>query len=879
MMSVFNITKMKENFVSRLFTNARASLQQIAETIIPSKKLSNKDLNREFGTTGDEISKGYIYNDYNSDLRGSAAVDVYDEMRRSDPTVAAVLKVVKLPIQNAKPIIKPFKVMDEDVKPEDDEIAKFIEQALFEKMDKTWDQFLGEALTCLDFGYSLFEKVYYPDGKNIWIKDLAFRRQQSIENWETLDGMAGVTQNLLYSSADNPENAQVSIPAEKLLVFSYRREGNNYEGLSLLREAYMPWKYKRTFYRFDAIRHERGAGFPITWAPEGASHDDIDELKTIVKNIRQTKETGVAFPGPRSSGWELEFVDTKALANSNLQKSIEHMNREITKIILAQWIELDGGGSYALQKDQSDFTVMVINGIARTIEDIINWHLIPELVDWNFETDNYPTFKFEEITKQSVNEAVTIINEAIGSGSVTKDIEVENVVREKLDLPAVTEEDLAKEQPNDVEKEEKETIKKEIKDEIEEEPKEEDILKQMSQFVDNNLIIELQKEYNEADLAKLKKKGLCFNTYEDKGWRPLTFAERKVNLNLIKDSLAKAEQKLNDSLDETIKKQKEDILRQVKKAVENNDIKSLDNLSVKYKSEIGQALTDVKLEMFELGKKTVSNEMDVPVPATNNNIKGVMRVENNQMVNQMSGAMENSAKLTVTQLTAKTAGNITNVSVASAINAVKDSLDKVVEKNKNTLLTLSITGGINMGRGSVYALHPDKVYALQYSAILDDRTTDRCLSLDGRIVKPGSQEEQMYTPPQHHNCRSIWVELLEDEFATQIIRQRNERTGEVEDVEFNPPRPKVTGIPGSIPPVTDINNAQELKKPVLLKNSMAIKVVQDEIASRQSKIDEYKASGMYQNRIDQHEKTIKRLESAIKGKFKEMIDWTLQDKK
>lgn len=41
---------------------------------------------------------------------------------------------------------------------------------------------------------------------------------------------------------------------------------------------------------------------------------------------------------------------------------------------------------------------------------------------------------------------------------------------------------------------------------------------------------------------------------------------------------------------------------------------------------------------------------------------------------------------------------------------------------------------------------------MQFSAILDDVTTDRCLSLDGRIVAPGSAAFYDYSPPQHYNC-------------------------------------------------------------------------------------------------------------------------------
>jgi len=1097
-----NIFQRAGSYFSQL---TKSSLSQIAQTFKPSKQVTKGDLNKELGESGDDLYSGYLFNDYNPDLQGTKAVDVYEEMRRSDPMISAILKVVKLPIHNTEIQIKPYCPMDEEVSDQDAEVAQFVEKALFENIDKPFNQLLGEILTCLEFGYSVFERVYRSDGEHIWLKDLAFRRQQSIEKWQQDDGSAGITQSVKYGVLrDGNNQTTINIPADKLLIFSYRREGNNYEGMSLCRECYMPWFYKKTLYRFDAIRHERGAGFPMIWTPQGASPEDVAEAKEIAANIRQTKETGVVFTGPKADGWDLQFADTKALSNSNIQVSINHYNREIAKVILAQWIELDSGGSYALQKDQSDFTVMVINGVVKTIEDVFNWYLIPELIDLNFDVEYYPTLKFSKVTKESVSESIININQSISSGTITMDSEVEKAVRDKLELPAKIEEEIVEEpvesipedsmepteelnpedelaelesldaelanlgnsefrepvsdetkkkiseglkrywatrKKNKEEKigeksrgvsdlksqidgiksaisnmergkataeqrkqlnnqikgirdsikarkeeiqailkqdreerkaiaeadkkvmednkkvyettiknhqeeikklrkeksakiksiqkqrsqlskskkglpdEEKEAIEdkrdrlsddidnirdtaddriEDVKTKIEEAKNkyqsQKDFLKEkketinenkvekdnsfseLSQYIDNNLILELQKEYNAEDWQRLKKKGLRFNDFESKAWRPLTFAERKVNFNLIKDSQDKAIAKLDKALAEITDRQTQDILEQVKKAVKNNDVAKLKDLSVKYTAEIASLLTDIKLEMFEVGKKAVATEMDVAIPATSGMIKGVMRVENTQLATKVANDIVSTATLATTQLINKTAGNIKNVSEVEAVGLVNDSISGVLTKAKNNLITLTIGGGMNTGRASVYSLHPEKVYALQYSAIVDDRTTNTCLSLDGRIVKPGSKEEQMYSPPNHQNCRSIWVELLNEEYAPREIPIGDDKT-----TIFKPQKPKITGIPSSIPSVIDISRQQELIAPIVQKGSMAIKVIQDDIADREAKVKEYESSGLYPNRVESHKQAIKTLKQSIKGKFKDLFDKVLEN--
>lgn len=49
------------------------------------------------------------------------------------------------------------------------------------------------------------------------------------------------------------------------------------------------------------------------------------------------------------------------------------------------------------------------------------------------------------------------------------------------------------------------------------------------------------------------------------------------------------------------------------------------------------------------------------------------------------------------------------------------------------------------------------VQALEYSAILDDNTTEICTHLDGRIYAAQSDVWDIYRPPNHYNCRSLLI--------------------------------------------------------------------------------------------------------------------------
>ena len=208
-----------------------------------------------------------------------------------------------------------------------------------------------------------------------------------------------------------------------------------------------------------------------------------------------------------------------------------------------------------------------------------------------------------------------------------------------MDLPAKSDdapsrEELAEEQKKAVAKPKVE--EKPIKEKVKEEEPEDKEMREFSEItgmIDNRFIVNLQNEIRSPeDRAVLKKKGFKLNEFESEAFRPLTFAERKVNFTSIQRSLDTFEAILQAKVEEITTKQKNDLLKQVDKAVKNNDIKGIGLISVKYKGELSQAITEVQKEMFEIGKKTASTEMVVPVPPTKVEVKGAMRVQNDVMV-------------------------------------------------------------------------------------------------------------------------------------------------------------------------------------------------------------------------------------------------------
>lgn len=77
------------------------------------------------------------------------------------------------------------------------------------------------------------------------------------------------------------------------------------------------------------------------------------------------------------------------------------------------------------------------------------------------------------------------------------------------------------------------------------------------------------------------------------------------------------------------------------------------------------------------------------------------------------------------------------------------------------IFTTAGVRGYEEGRWTGWNAPPirDSLYGFHYSAILDDRTTELCRTLDGMIAPKDDPIWQRFTPPNHFRCRSTLIEV------------------------------------------------------------------------------------------------------------------------
>lgn len=400
-------------------------------------------VNSEIGASGTKLFGGNIYEEYNPKLSGTAGLAKYDEMRKSDAQVQATLLAMELPIRGTHWFVEPGETVGEggetEITDEDRAIAEFVEDALFRRMDQTWDDFLRQALTMLPFGFSVFEKVYKEEGGKIYVERLAQRLARTV--WEWKWNPETRKRDIVQQIEGNDEGKPftVTIPAGKCLVFSYRREGDNFAGVPVLRSAYKHWYIKDQLYKFEAVKHERQAvGVPILTLPDGATDADKSEAVTILQNLRASEQGYVVLP---SQAWKFEFANMGSGTTSDVKDAIAHHNREISKNILAQFLELGSAGasgSYSLSQDQSGIFMLSLTSIARQIAETVNRELVPQLVELNFDVPdnrNFPTLKFSKLGDVDYSELATSLATLASAGLIVPDEETEEHVRKVFDLP------------------------------------------------------------------------------------------------------------------------------------------------------------------------------------------------------------------------------------------------------------------------------------------------------------------------------------------------------------------------------------------------------------------------------------------------------------
>lgn len=703
---------------------------------------SKSDFKKEIGGPGTSNYQGYIDSDYNPKLDGQVGIDVYNEMRKSDSVVGASLMVMKLPILGTKWFVEPASNDEEDV-----DIASFVESNLMEIVEDTWSSFLRQTLLMLPYGVMVFEKVYqnveWNGQTKMGLKKLAPRLPDSIYRWETSSGGEGMTQ------LKNDGNS-VSIPMDKLVVFVLNKEGSNWWGRSILRQAYKPWFLKQRVSKIDAISLERqGIGIPMITLPEGHKIDDEEKAETLVKNLRAHEKSFLVLPSPE---WKAEFMDMNAKGTRDPDVFIQRQDREIMLNTLSQFLQLGAAGSsgsWSLSKDQSQLFLISLEAIANNIKDTINNSVIKQLVRFNFDVNRYPTLEYGELGTVDWTKLSSAIKSLYDSDSIRPDDRLRSRLREIMGLPDEEETEETKEEP-----------------------------------------VGEKEEEEKKETSEYKEKRFSNTEY----WRELTFAERKVDLERVESFLDNAQDDFVEVASKHLEKIKDNYFKRLEDYSKDfSAIDDIGNLELPYKAEYAKKIYDEMQEAYTFGKVQVANEMNIPVPTNRQKDLNRLRLQADIIANKHYQDLEFQTKNNLLE------GFKKNVALSETVKDVAKAYDEQAKRLVVDTANITAGAGMNQGRRGVIERNDEMIYALQRSEILDRRTCNYCVSIDGRVVEKNDPfaDNDIF----HGSCRGMWVEILIDEAE----------------------KPPIKGIPDSLESRFGgtVNKLIQPQKPIVSENSLA----------------------------------------------------------
>ena len=434
-----------------------------AEDIPESAEIQDAPPIQEMGVTGIKRAGGYVDEEFLPALRGRKAVQVFKEMSQNDSIVGAMLFAIDKLIREVE-----WQVVPADQTPEGQQAAEFLESNMTD-MSHSWDDFMGEVLSMLVFGWSWHEIVYkrrigpweqdgskkskYTDGL-FGIRKMPIRSQETLLRW-VFDENGGIK---ALTQLAPPHYKTTTIPIERSLLFRTQIAKGNPEGMSILRTAYRSWFFKKRLEEFEAIGVERDlAGMPVArvpahfmMAPAGSKQQKVvDSFKKMVRGVRRDENEGLVLPMEYAEATKQPLYDFELMSSAGARQFdttgiIQRYEQRILMAVLADFILVghEQVGSYSLHTDKTGIFRAALNGITKAIADTLNRHLVPRLFEINgWKPEELPTFEPTDIDPPDLNELASFITATAGAGMQWfPDPELEKFLRDIARLPEMTDE-------------------------------------------------------------------------------------------------------------------------------------------------------------------------------------------------------------------------------------------------------------------------------------------------------------------------------------------------------------------------------------------------------------------------------------------------------
>lgn len=680
-----------------------------------AEKNKTKIYQSELGASGISLVNGQPEStESNPNFAYLDTISLYREMRDTMPIISAVMNAIKMSFVQTAFYFEPASDDKKDI-----EIKDFLEDVFFKEID--WSDFISQASLMMDYGYMFFEIVEFVRDGKVYYKKIAPRLPGSDDEmyYNKDRSEVGIKQKVYIDDS----YVNIDIPPEKIFRLTINREGDNFRGRSVMRPMYMPFTFLKKLYKESIISAQRSAGIPeIINDSTTITPDEESKIKEAAKNIVNDCDSYLYHNRDQEFKYFVNPNNFDYVSLINVYESL------ILKTVLAQFLDISkegNSGGYAQSKSEITFFLMFINSFLDYFTRRVNSVLVKRSVHLNFGDAPAPKLKYNNPSDESIDSIINRIKLLVDSKIITNNFELENIVRQKLDLP-------------DIEK-------------ADEKNRDDD----SGDSGDSDDKVNTEKDDTDLSLKSHDKLKLSEP-------RALTLAERRVNIAKFNQFLDKNEDSLKKNIKTSLNEYIQWLINASYQFAKTGVFPVVPPKFTQQKNSLKSNLNTAFNEFVEFGKTEASNEMGVDRSKVDSSSKKIVKVTSSSVADDLFLDLKTAAALSA-------ANGLKGKGTPREIkNFISDSLEKKIDQKSNTISSVNTIGMVNLGRNNAFDDNEDDIWGYTYSAVLDDVTTNMCKSLDGRTVR---KKSELPDPPLHLNCRSIIVSILKDELEKPEINK------------------------------------------------------------------------------------------------------------
>jgi len=629
---------------------------------------------------------------------------------------------------------------------------------------------LREFASAIWAGFSVTEIVwdYHQKLKMHWPKKLKTLPPETIKFYsDNLGNMKEIWQfdYDVFNTTVFRGSEHITLPLDRLLIWSYHKEFGNKYGASDLKPCYKYWYIKDFVLKFWSIFIERyGSPFVLgktRSARMSAFRNALKEIMTKTDLVIEKED-------------EAEILETKH-EGEQFEKLINYCDRMIMLSFIVPSVILNPPpkGSKALGSEMMKAFGWRIKNIQEDIEFLVN-SLTKQIIDYNFpesEIEAYPKFKFKPLTQYDLMKMAQAVELLVRAKVIHP---TEKWIRDYMTLPDADPEVL-------------------------------DLLLEAAKLPSG----EPEGTKPTFGVPNIPQTAPPEKTKPEAPYQPQE-AKQRLPRERGEDSPISAHPRMNEPQDTLYKEEMDTVSMERFLDRKENELYNIlaewldgmpdlvfAEMSKVGLTEEGAKALDEMPPPFDM--KLVFKVKPVPIKALQKSLNDyftsltsetVTTEASNLMEMGMTGAFDVEARLGALNYIEQNMAQRMNLILAKGGNIATDMQYNIWKKTRDVVLqglnegmdlkrirkelkvefgrmysaariqTIARTNAnyaYNAGRIGFYKANKDFVKAVEYSAVIDRRTTPFCSEMDTTVFNINDPAVERYTPPNHFQCRSTWL--------------------------------------------------------------------------------------------------------------------------